>query len=238
MWLPSEILALAAGALRDAEARLDQEQAVRGLDALAEVELHPILAEGLVAQGFGVIREQPFPGEPASRPEHRERERCDLVLLPSPDAVLADPVATLREQDRLAGTLFEQHAAQRPPDPAAVAPEDAYWLEIKCVGQHTIVDGYAGPNRTYASELIRAIATDVRKLARDPHIDTGALLLALFTADEAIARHDLDAALHRCLDRHVPLGHPEIDAFPITDRIGNTTCLVALIPARKAPVDD
>lgn len=230
MWSLSYLLAILAESLAAAAKSRDAEHAVTGLDALSEVQMHPILAEALGKSGFGVLREQRLPGIPAARPADRERERCDLVLLASPDASLEDPVHRLREQDRAAGTLFDQHERRRPNE--GVAPEVAFWLEVKVVGQFVVVDGAAVPNRAYASQLVSAISQDVRKLAQDRYIERSALLLVLFTADEATARHDLTMALHRCLDRDVPIGHPEIEQFSITDRIGNTSCLLVLVPAR------
>jgi hypothetical protein len=155
------------------------------------------------------------------------------VLLEDARATLEDPVMRVREEDRAVGTLFEQQERARRSDERAVPTTDAFWLEIKSVGQFVIIDGYAQPNRAYSSTLVSAIAQDVRKISRDALIDRGGVLLILFTVDEATARHDLDLALHRCLDRDVQLGHPEVECFPIADRIGNASCLVALIPARR-----
>lgn len=79
-------------ALRRREAELRDEQAVRGLDSLDEVELHPLLAEGLRGLGIGVLREQAYPHEWAFRsaPQERERTRdCGeprLVMVESTDA--------------------------------------------------------------------------------------------------------------------------------------------------------
>ena len=48
-------------ALRAEADRYDREQSVRGLDALDELSLHPVLAEGLGRAGFGVYPEQHYP---------------------------------------------------------------------------------------------------------------------------------------------------------------------------------
>lgn len=232
MWSLPDLLSTSAAALAATSCRLDAEHAVRGLDGLSEVQMHPLIAEAFERAGLGVLREQGYPGLPEARPADRDRERCDLVLLPAPGLTLADPLRRVREQDRAAGTLFEAVEEAREDDPHEVPVGDAFWLEIKVVGQFVIVDGYAQPNRTWSSELVNAIAKDVSKLARDEHIERGALLLVLFTRDDLIADHDLTLALHRCLDRNVPLGAPEREAFDIPDRIGNTRCHLALIPAR------
>lgn len=232
MWDTAHLLEAVRASLEEAERALGLQQAVRGLDGLDELSLHPIVADGLRREGYGVLREQGYPGRPLERPADSERERCDFVLLPHADDVLADPLVRVREQDRAAGTLFESVEEARPDASNAVSVRDAFWLELKVVGQFHVVDGYARPNAGYAGELVQAIAQDVRKLSRDESIDLGGVLLVLFTSEEQVARHDLTMALHRCLDRDVPLGPPEIDAFVVPDRIGNTCCLVALVPAR------
>jgi len=233
----AEIASIARNALRAAADALDHEQAVHGLDALTEVELHAILADGFAEAGIGILRERPFPGEPAERPPDPQRERCDLVLLPSSDAMLQDPLETIRERDRAAGTLFEQLAREDAPDAAAIGPDQACWIEVKTVGQFTYVEGVPGPNRRYASELM-ACRRDLVKLARDRFIECGGLLLVLLTADEPTARHDLSAFLHRALDRGIEFGSPEIEGFGITDRIGNAHATITLVPIRAAPNPD
>lgn len=233
MWRCEDLAEAVAGRLRSRAAELDLEQAVRGIDALTEVELHPLLREGLAEAGFGVLAERPYPGEPARRPLHRERERCDVVLLP-PDAPrgvgLADPVQVLKEADDLAATLF---AAVTPAATApGVSPRDAFWLEVKSVGQFAFVNGVPGPNGAYASELVRGPALDAAKLSRDPMIEHSAVLVVLFTADERTALHDLGVMVHKCLDRDLPVCVPTTVRFPITERIGNAVCSVSLIRVR------
>jgi hypothetical protein len=67
MWDRTSIVHLAAEALRLHAAALDEEDAVRGIDALNETALHPILAAGFAGAGFGVFREIPFPETPRRR---------------------------------------------------------------------------------------------------------------------------------------------------------------------------
>jgi hypothetical protein len=278
MWRHDDLLDALARGVADAEAALAREQAPYGLDALHELQLHPILAAALVAPapgpGFGVIREQPYPqewvGKPSSGkrlrptppapadadtldahapddecdqsvlPELRDRLRCDLVLTPEPDQTLADPLATVRQADDIlrqgAGSLFAAHAetaaAEHVPSPTAVVPEDAFWLEIKTLGQFSYCDGVPGPNTKYGAELVRAIRTDAAKLAEDGMIFHAAVLIVLFAATEEIARHDIAAAIHRCLDRDMPVGSPLFRSVPIADRIGNSVCELALVPVR------
>ncbi|MHC4109402.1 MAG: hypothetical protein ACYS0D_15365 [Planctomycetota bacterium] len=190
--------------------RLDAEQAVRGLDALDELLLHPILARGLESH-FGVFSEERYPADRTKR-DQSEGERCDLVLTPD-GRDLAQP-------DR-APTLFDA------PDPVGL--DEAYWLEVKTVCQFAL----EGPNAGYASALMAAVREDVAKLAHDPGIRHAGLLVIIFAADEQVAAHDLDVAMHRALDRGLPLGAPYRRSFDITDRHGNRTCMAALIPVNR-----
>lgn len=248
MWVPDELLAAAAAALRGAEEQFAAEQAVRGLDALEELDLHALIARGLADAGYGVLRERPYPGDRTTPREQgddlakeSERRRCDIVLTPAPGQTLADPVQRLKSrrarQKQAAGTLFEAIDSlmqdDDPPAPGAIPPEDAFWLEIKLVGQFCFEAGIPGPNRTYGSQLVRGITADLAKLAADPHIDCGALLLILFTEDQRIADNDLIQAMHRALDKGVIASAPITTRFPIADRIGNRLCTLALIRASR-----
>ncbi|MFG0286252.1 MAG: hypothetical protein ACF8R7_17710 [Phycisphaerales bacterium JB039] len=218
-----------ASHLARVEADLACQQAVRGLDALDELDLHPVIAAGLEAVGCGVLREVRYPGPVGRRARRSERERCDLVLTPGPGQRLADPVEALREQDRMEGTLFAQIGAG--PD-EGVAPQDALWLEVKTLGQFAFRDGTPGPNPSYASELVGGPARDIGKLARDGRIESAAVVIVLFCADEAVARHDIAAAAMRWLDKDLPFAEPLLDGLPIQDRIGNGWCAVALVRVR------
>jgi hypothetical protein len=182
-----------------------------------------------------VLAEQPYPGRPERRPLHRERERCDLVVLPEglpAGTVLADPVALLREADQRAGTLFS--CAAPAVGTPGVEPGHAFWLEVKAVGQFAFTNGVPGPNAAYASELVRGPALDCAKLSRDPMIEHAGVLLVLFTDDERTASHDLGVMVHRCMDRDLPVCEPVTVRFPLTDRIGNRVCSVSLIRVRRA----
>ncbi len=280
MWRHDDLLDALARGITDAEAALAREQAPYGLDALDEVELHPVLAAALAGceaePGVGVIREQPYPhewvGKPSSGkrlrrkrrkgagaeaapaledeesdspllPEHRDRQRCDLVLTPEPGQTLADPLLTARRAEAIrregAGSLFATDAeaaaaaaAACEPPAGAVHPEDAFWLEVKTLGQFTYCDGVPGPNTKYGTELTRAIRTDAAKLAEDGMIFHAAVLIVLFAATPEIARHDIAAAIHRCLDRDIRIASPLFRTVPIAERIGNAICELALIPVR------
>ncbi|MFG0259934.1 MAG: hypothetical protein ACF8LK_06230 [Phycisphaerales bacterium JB041] len=129
--------ALAAG-LRRAEADLAEEHAVHGLDALDEVELHPILAAGLVAADLAVFRETPYPGQPKQLLKGSERMRCDLVVAEHGSTGIADNMLQSKEMRGVSESLFAGVAEQLTAPPAGhTMPEDALWLEIKAVGQHS-----------------------------------------------------------------------------------------------------
>ena len=199
-------------ALRTEADRLDREQSVRGLDAVDELSMHPLLAGSLSAAGYGVFGEQHYPTV-GRRPRDNEGERCDLALTPG-GRDLNDPS---REP-----TLFD------PPD--AVAFDEAFWLEVKVVCQFTP----EGPNQRYASLLLSTVGEDVTKLSRNRGIRHAGLLIVLFAEDRSTAEHDLAQWLDRCLQRRLPVGSPSMRTFGITDRLGNGVCTVALYPVGPA----
>lgn len=226
---------VAAAALSQREAELRLEQAVRGLDALEELEFHPLLSAAFSAAGLGVVREAVYPAEVASRarPRRSERRRCDLVLLPGPGTLL-DPVAARVESEAVAGSLFGAVAEKLEPATAGgTRPEDAYWLEVKTVGQFAFVDGWSGPNRSYSSDMARALS-DLDKLGGDGHIHRAGLALILFTRDQATADHDIDALYGQAIANAAPTLSPSRARLPIVDRIGNGLCTVCLFPVRCA----
>lgn len=211
MWDLGLILSACAGALRGAARSLDEEQAALGIDALDELEIHPILRRGLTEAGFGVISEQRYP-QAGSRPRRSEGDRCDIVLTERPGDHLIDPLAS--------HTLFGERG---------VEPEAALWLEVKVVGQFSITDGMARANPGYTSGLLSALTADVRKLAADDRIAHGAALLVLFNSDERIAEHDLGQWTRAVIERGLPISSPLCERFSITDRIGNGIATVALV---------
>ncbi|MHC4416778.1 MAG: hypothetical protein ACYS0G_16025 [Planctomycetota bacterium] len=208
MYPTSDIVdAVEAGLAKEAD-RLEEAQSVRGLDALDELSLHPILATALERAGYGVSPEERYPAG-RGKASQSEGERCDLVLTPD-GRPLAAP-----EQDP---TLFD------PPD--AVALDDAFWLEVKVIAQFTT----EGANRSYASALLSAARQDVTKLSRDPDIAHAGLLIVLFALDEQVTEHDLDAWESRCLEAGLPIGSPARSRFSIADRLGNRLCAVVVYP--------
>lgn len=208
MWSIADIAdALEIGLTHKAE-QLDKEHAVRGLDSLEELDLHPIIATALLDAGYGVHREQRYPADQIKR-KRSQGERCDFVLTQDklPLAIPSD-----------APTLFD------PPD--AIPLDEAYWLEVKIVYQYT----QDGPNHSYASSLVTPSRRDVLKLAKDRGINHRGLLILLFSQDERVAEHDLAQWLHGALNQNLPISSPSLRDIAITDRLGNALCKIALYP--------
>jgi hypothetical protein len=207
-WFIADIAdAVEQGLLRAADA-FDAEQAVRGIDALEEAALQPRIAEALTEAGYGVHREIRYPADRRKRRES-EGERCDLVLTPDGRGL---------RQPGAKATLFE------PSD--AVELDEAFWLELKVVSQYTL----EGANRSYASQLLSTVRSDVTKLSKDPGILHAGLLIVLFVAEERVAEHDLKIWQDRCLKRCLPIGAPSMRFLRITDRLGHRVCALALYP--------
>ncbi|MBA4028133.1 MAG: hypothetical protein C0475_03155 [Planctomyces sp.] len=155
---------------------------------------------------------------------------------------------------RRAGTLFEgahepgiddfdpaQPNAALPlsapaPGERVVASTEAYWLEVKLVGQHCYRDGVPGPNTRYASELTRGVIADLRKLRRQDGIAPGArgVLLVVLCAERGVMEGDTAILVHRCLDRGVGVRWPRVTGFAVPDRIGNRWCGLALLEPTAA----
>ncbi len=231
-WQMDAITEALASGLAAAESALVAEQAVHGLDALAEVGLHPILAHGLHEAAYAVFRETPYPGQPEILPKESQRLRCDVVLAPGGATGISDSVRRGKELRRAEGTLFAEIATEIIPPPAGVvSPGDALWLEVKTIGQSTYVDGVAGPNRGYSSQFNTCLA-DIRKLASGESIEQAALVVVLFNALPEIAEHDLTAFMHKCLDRRLPVADLCTESIEIVDRIGNQICTVGLVRVR------
>ncbi len=187
-------------------ARLDLEQAVHGLDALEELQLHPLLAMIFDRAGYGTHREQRYPADRRKRRES-EGERCDFVLTPER--------RPLRTPDAEA-TLFQ--------DPDALELDEAFWLEVKVVQQFLM----EGANQNYASQLLSTVRRDVTKLGKDPGILHAGLLIVLFVREATVFEHDLGIWQDRCLERGLPITAPSRRGFPIRDRLGNGWCGLAL----------
>ncbi len=209
-WSVADIADVLEAGFLSAEAELRREQAVQGLDARSEVELHPLLQEILEAASIGATREVRYPSE-SRRRRQTEGRRCDLVLTPD-----GNPLVEPQQKQ----TLFAPNHA--------VELEDAFWLEVKCVAQFTS----EGPNSSYSSDLLSTVRKDVFKLAADQSILHAGLLIMLFVASEDVAEHDLRIWQERCLEQTLPIAAPASRVVPITDRLGNQCCCLSLYPVR------
>lgn len=211
MHSPADLADAVAAQIRAAEDALRREQAVYGIDARSELQLHELIQSGLQSAGFGVFSEQRYPGVRTHKKKKSEGERCDVV-------VTLDE-RPLRQPDVL-GTLF---------DPAdACDLDEAYWLEIKVVNQFTP----EGVNRSYSSDLLSTVRQDVMKLSREQGILRAGVLILLFVADNRIAENDLRIWEQRCLELGLPIEPPVRRDVPILDRHGNALCALALYPVR------
>jgi len=231
-----EIALAFAKSIAAADTGFAAEQAIKGADALSETALHPILARGLTACGFGVHREVYYPvfAEPAQGAGDPARDRCDLVLTESPDAELLDPIHSGRRVRAAQGTLFAGAAQTMEANATAdaVPPAQALWIEVKAVAQYAYRDGVPGPNGAYTSEIVNGPASDVCKLMGDGIIEQAAAVLVLFTESQEVAQHDIEQVAHRLLDMGLPIGLPETSCTQIEDRAGNTHATVAVFPIR------
>lgn len=231
MWAPDDLLRTAVDALLQEEQRLIAEQAVHGIDRYSEVELHAIIADGFRSQGSGAFRECLYPCADTPKLRRSERQRCDVVLTPSPHRPILDPSELQRAAAAARHTLFA-HEPPTPADDTHCPCEEAFWLEVKLVGQFTFSRGIPVPNATYSSELKRGLRADLDKLTRDPMIRAGAAMLILFSADEQTAMHDLDVLCDRANAAATTPWTFLISGFKVSDRIGNQRCTVALVPVR------
>jgi hypothetical protein len=235
----TEILAAIIGdGLAEASRAFDLEQAVRGIDALDELELHVLVQAACRAAGFGVHPEERYPSDRRARRRSVGR-RCDLVLTahgrpladslpptaegtPPPDGfAVREPTAPLAE------VAASQAAPLAVPD-GAIPLAEAFWLEIKTLSQF----GPEGPTRAYSGRFLGDVAADLAKMGRGPGIEHAGLLVILFTRDLLTARHDLLAWEGRCREKDLPLGSPARTGFAINDRLGNGYAAVSLFPIR------
>lgn len=191
--------------VREQELRL--EQAVYGLDWLAELKLHKLFADGLESS-YCVAREVHYPSTAGRRLSHRER--CDLVLTPHGRAL---------RLDRAPADLFTP--------PELTSPEEALWLEIKVAWQFR--EGGAR-HSGYGAQWRQAIVADLRKMEQEPRITEAALLLVVFNESQEVLEKDLDLFETVLAQKEVLAGFRQVRSVPITERIGHRFCSVALWP--------
>jgi hypothetical protein len=108
-----------------------------------------------------------------------------------------------------------------------------YWLEVKRLAQFQ----NAEPNRNYSHWLLQPVTNDVQKLIDEPAIRHCGLLLVLFTADEATARHDTQVWLDKLEAKSIAPAHVHTTIQPITDRQGNTAMRVVLADLSQTSCD-
>lgn len=232
VWDLERILKIVTGSLASWDEAASAEQAVYGLDSLDELGLHPVLAQGFELAGLGVYRERVYPGEIERRSKGNARARCDLVLTNDPTARLLDPVEELLTLDAASGTLFEPVAESMGSEEHVTEVGEAFWLEVKAVGQFGIGRGVPGPNGSYASLLVTGPASDVQKIANEPMINAGAALVILFADEEQTARHDLVRMFHSLIDHDLPIADPRIAVARIAERRGHSVVAAGLVPVR------
>ena len=196
-----------AGVIDRTEAGLRLEQAVYGIDAKEELQLHALLGEGLKSH-YEVAREVHYPSSRGNKLTHRQR--CDLVLTPKGRPLRLDSAAP---------SLFD------PPDQCE--PCDALWLEVKAAYQfregnirHT---GYTGQWTTN-------VVNDLRKMEAEELIREAGLLLIVFNESADILEKDLDLFESVLAQKEVLAGFRKVRSVPILDRIGHRLCTVALWP--------
>jgi hypothetical protein len=208
LWPTDQVADAVGDALAKAEADLRLEQAVYGLDAMKEVPLQTVLADGLVAGGTcGVTREAHYPSDLAKKKPGRRR--CDLVLTP--------PGRTLLQADDV--DLFTPADACR--------PQEALWVEVKVA--HQFAEGgrrHAG----YGPQWREATVKDLRKMEDESAVHEAALLLVVFTADEATVAKDLELFEDVLARKEVLAGFRQVRTVEILERNGHTRCTAALWP--------
>ena len=192
-------------------AELELEQAVVGLDGQRELALHALIERMLMDAGYGVTRERRFPSERGRK--RSAGRRCDFVLTRDARPLLPDgPLGLFDAVD-------------------AATDAEAGWLEVKLVAQHRP----HGASTDYAQRLQRPVWDDVAKLAQDPGICDAAVLLVMFTEDDATADHDLSVWARRATERGLALWPRRERALAIGDRLGNRRCRLAIFPLEGPP---
>ncbi len=190
---------------READLRL--EQAVYGLDARDELELHTLLADGM-RQHYEVAREVHYPSSVGKRLTHRQR--CDLVLSPKGCPLKLDSAAP---------TLF---------DPASqCSASDALWLEVKVAYQFREGGARHGG---YGAQWRHAVIDDLIKMEAEPQIKDAGLVLLVFNESADVLDKDLNLFETILAQREVLAGFRHVRSVPILERIGHRLCTVAVWP--------
>lgn len=190
-----------------AEAELRLEQAVYGLDARDERELHALLAAGLAAD-YEVAREVHYPSSWGKKLTHRQR--CDLVLTPR-----GRPL----KLDHAPPSLFD------PSDPATAG--EGLWLEVKVAYQFREGGVRHGG---YGQQWRSAVVEDLRKMEADVLIREAGLVLVVFNESAEVLNKDLELFEDVLARKEVLAGFRHVRSTAILDRVGHRLCTVAVWP--------
>ncbi|MFG0245471.1 MAG: hypothetical protein ACF8MF_05390 [Phycisphaerales bacterium JB052] len=232
MWSPHDILDPIRVHLERENESLRAQQAVRGLDSLREIDLHPLISQAFSDAPTHSLREVYYPNFETELPKGPQRDRCDLVLLEAGKNEIYDPVDAHKKLQSASGTLFEPVASLPDIEAHECEPTDAFWVEIKIIAQNRYIEGVPVPNAKYAHELLSGPRTDVIKLAAEPFIRHAGVLVVIFTEHEEAGIHDLSMAMREMIDQDLPVGMPEYTSLPIVDHAGNAWCTLGLIPLK------
>ena len=194
-------------ALKLAEAQVQLEQAVYGLDARDELALQELLALHL-QNYYEVTREVHYPSSAGAKRTHRMR--CDIVLTPKNCPL---------KLDFLPATLFDNK--QECP------PSEALWLEVKAAYQFREGGIRHGG---YGAQWRSAVVEDLRKMEAESLIHEAALVLIVFNESPEILDKDLDLFETVLAQKEVLAGFRQVRSIPILERIGHRLCTVALWP--------
>jgi hypothetical protein len=207
VWDFGQVCQRMADTLRDREEALRLEQAVYGMDAMDELQIVALLADGLAAS-YSVAREVHYPSTVGRKLTHRPR--CDLVL--------TEPGRPLR-LDTSPPTLFD------PANPAP--PDEALWVEVKIAFQY----GSGGArHKGYGRQWTSAVVADLVKIEQEPMIRDAALALVVFNESQTILDKDLELFETLLAEKQVLAGFRRVRTIPILERIGHRLCSVALWP--------
>lgn len=193
--------------LQHAEDALRLEQAVYGLDAKDELQLHTLLAEGLGVH-YDVAREVHYPSSAGRKRTHRQR--CDLVLTPK-----GRPL----RRDFAPPTLFDA--------PTLVTAEAGLWLEVKVAYQFREGGARHGG---YGAQWRTRVVEDLRKMEAEPLIHEAGLVLIVFNESPEILEKDLELFEDVLARKEVLAGFRQVRSVGILDRVGHRVCTAALWP--------
>lgn len=196
-----------AWVIEQAEADLRLEQAVYGLDACDERQIHALFDRRLIER-HDVAREVHYPSSSGRKLSHRQR--CDLVLTPRGLPLRLDSKPP---------TLFDP--------PGFCPPEEALWLEIKCAYQFREGGARHGG---YGAQWRKGVVDDLRKMEAEPRIHEAALVLVVFNESPEVLANDLDLFETVLAEKEVLAGFKQVRSIPIWERNGHRICTVALYP--------